>query len=133
VGGRELSVFVGAPQRAEGASLQPRQAASEELCISDQQSNGGGGGIACAEPAIVEREGTVLETAGLQSSSIAVLVPNGIPSVTVTDSDGSSHVLRVSNNVAEIEDASASAVSYAMPNGSPHTQSISGPAPSPQG
>lgn len=132
VGGRELTLFVGAPQQPQGVSLQPRQAASEELCISDRQSSGGGGGIACSYVTTIEREGMVLETAGLRSSSIAVLVPNGVSSATVIDSDGLSHELRVSNNVAEIEDASASSVSYTMPNGSLHQQPISGPGSSPE-
>ncbi len=51
-------------------------------------------------------------------------MPNGVSSVTLTDNDGTTHQLKVANNVAEIHDGNVSSVRYTLPDGTTRTEKI---------
>jgi len=110
---------VGAPSGAVAAatvglsSVYVWQRPPEELCVVDIQE-GVQGGASCAAVSYATRAGLVVILEPIKGStpSVAVLVPNGVSSVTVTDLDGVSHAVAVSNNVAVVEDAQAQTVHY---------------------
>lgn len=79
---------------------------------------GGAGG--CARASEVESKGVVslYEPSEGAPAHVLAFVPDGVGSVVVTDSDGSSHTLTVTNNLAMYEDANGAAiVSYRLPSG----------------
>jgi len=98
--------------------------AEGEVCMTTitQGSTAAVGG--CAQPAAVEAEGLVGFGVGGKDPKITVLAPNGVTSVTVTDRDGSTHTLPVTNNVALGEAANASTVSFGTPSRGTHTTAI---------
>jgi len=51
-------------------------------------------------------------------------MPNGVSSITLTDNDGTTHQLKVANNVAEIHDGNVSLVRYTLPDGTTRTEKI---------
>lgn len=99
---------------------------SGDDCVMHLTAGGGGGGEICDLPARVESEGEVgigLVAAGARSpgspASVHVdgLLPNGVSSVRITDRDGSSYKVPVTNNVVYHEDSEMSLVSYVLPGG----------------
>lgn len=65
---------------------------------------------------------------GDEHFTIEALVPNSATSLTVTEPDGASHSVAVTNNVATVnlngEDEELSTVSYRLPNGQTHTVDV---------
>lgn len=94
---------------------------------------GAGGGSDCGHPAKVEEEGIVgvgIEGEGATAPGsrptlrVTALVPNGVTSATVTDRDGSSYEVPVTNNVVEREDINAASLSYTLPGGGIQTTNV---------
>ena len=91
---------------------------------------GASGGSVCAPASQVEERGEVgisQEGAGATAPNspatlgITALVPNGVSSITITDRNGSSYSVPVSNNVAEREDINIASVSYTSGGGTQTT------------
>lgn len=94
-------------------------------CLMHIAASGSAGEI-CDPPATAESEGEIgigLVAAGAASpgspESIHVdgLLPNGVSSVRITDRDGSSYDVPVTNNVIYHEDSEMASVSYVLPGG----------------
>jgi hypothetical protein len=71
-------------------------------------------------------------TQKLTPTIVTVLVPNGVKSVTLTDANGSSREIPVTNNVVSVEDGElaqppAAAVSYELPSGQIHSAQMPTP------
>lgn len=83
---------------------------------------------ACSPRADAEREG--VDLIHLPSPSlglnVAVLVPNGVPSVAFTDRDGSLHTIAVTNNVAIMEDPNLASFHYVLPDGTTRVTNVQG-------
>lgn len=89
--------------------------------------HGGSGG--CGRASDVEAKGSVslYEATEGAPARIRAFVPDGVASVVVTDRDGSSHVVAVTNNLAIYEDLnSPSTVSYRLPSGVTQTTDVAG-------
>lgn len=95
-------------------------------CIWEQiASQGAGGG--CGRMSDVESKGSVslYEATEGAPAEIRALVPDGVSNMVVADSDGSSHVVAVTNNLAMYEDPkSPSVVSYSLPDGVTQTTNV---------
>lgn len=94
---------------------------------------GAAGGSICSQPAQIEKEGAIgifQEGPGATAPGspatlrVTVLVPNGVRNVTVTDRDGSSYKVPVTNNVAEREDIEAASVAIELPGGKTATTNV---------
>lgn len=86
---------------------------------------GGAGG--CSKASEVESKGVVslYEPKEGATPHITAFVPDGVSSVIITDADGSSHAIAVTNNLALYEDANdPSTVSYTLPNGVNQTTNV---------
>lgn len=87
-----------------------------QICMADEFTKATA--IACSPAEDAEREGVILIMPNLGSSpSIAVLVPNGVSSVTFGRQDNTSTSSPVVNNVAVTEDPTITAIHYRMPTG----------------
>jgi hypothetical protein len=90
----------------------PAGATEEEVCVLDEQA-GGGMAAGCDSPAVAEARGiSVIHMPAVEAgaTSVAVLVPNGVGQVSFTDSEGVTHTSAVTDNVAAVEDQSASKI-----------------------
>jgi hypothetical protein len=90
--------------------------------ISPHEQSGG-----CGRASDVESKGTVglYEATEGTAAHILAFVPDGVGSVVVTDSDGSSHPVAVTNNFAIYEDSNRpSSVSYTLPDGVNQTTNV---------
>lgn len=94
---------------------------------------GAAGGSVCGRPTTVEEEGVVgvgFEGKGATAPGspptlrVTAMVPNGVTSVKVTDRDGSSYDVAVTNNVVMREDINAASVSYSLPGGGNQTTNV---------
>jgi hypothetical protein len=95
-------------------------------CFWDRTASGGSDG--CGRVADLEARGAVslYEANENANPHVLVLVPDGVSSVTIKDSDGSSHAVAVVSNIAVYEDtAKPASVSFTLPNGSAETTDIS--------
>lgn len=144
-----IGVFLRDPKRARIASASSLRAPSgailaavvghtevyalhhskSEDCVMDL-TVGASGGSVCAPASQVEERGEVgisQEGPGATAPNspatlrVTALVPNGVKSITVTDRDGSSYGVPVSNNVAEREDINIASVSYTSGGGTQTT------------
>jgi len=88
-----------------------------EVCLTDIQA-GKGGATACGRPAEVQENGVQVGTREPNTpTSVAVLVPDGTPSATVTDTNGSTQTQKAANNVIAVTDPGLASVTYTMPSG----------------
>jgi hypothetical protein len=88
-----------------------------------------GGHGACGKADIVESQGMVslYEPGEGPPRHILAFVPDGVASVVVNDSDGSSHAVSVANNLAVYEDLNIpSTVSFKLPNGASEVTNVAG-------
>jgi hypothetical protein len=107
---------------------------TDVICMIDRmQGTGPGGGPAgaaslCGDAAVVEAEGIVaVSTSPNAPPRVAVLVPNGVPSVAFVNRDGGAQRSAVTNNVAAEEgNANLVSVEYTLPGGAVHTTTIEG-------
>jgi hypothetical protein len=91
--------------------------ANGEVCLSVVQL-GKGGATACGRPSEVQENGVSVATrAPGNPTSMAVLVPDGTSSATVTDTSGTARTQQVTNNVVTATSASLASVTYTMPSG----------------
>lgn len=104
-------------------SLSPGNAGND-LCIEDLTPTSSVG-AGCGRIATVMRHGIVIvsesDTLGV---NVIMLLPNGVTQVNVSNRDGASSTLNVSNNVADIEDANVASVSYELEDGTTITEAI---------
>ena len=132
------SVYVWEAQAATPTTPTGEREVSElDICDAIQSPSGSGGG-GCAPAAEVDTRGSVGFTRNVEPTTgqlspwtVTALVPDGVTSITLIDSDGSTHSVAVTDNVAVAEDASlaeqpAAAVSYELSGGT--TESIPLPA-----
>lgn len=89
------------------------------LCLIELA--GTGGGAACGPVAAAEREGIDAFSSEAGRITDAVLVPNGVTTVTFTDRNGTIHTVHVTNNFAAIEDANLATTHYVVPGGADMT------------
>ena len=82
-------------------------------------------GVSCGSAAQVEAEGIVM-TAGAdgKQQAVAALLPNGVTSVTATDSDGASETVHAPNSAVSINDPAITSISYRLPDGTPHVTNL---------
>lgn len=137
----DRSVYVwerakGEPMGAPGTPPSGTQMVCEGFAIGNTS---GPGDVGCGPIGKIAETGAVSfsharlpGTQTLTPTIVTVLVPNGVKSVTLTDSNGSSHEVPVTNNVVSVEDGAlapppAAAVSYELPNGQIHSSQM--PAP----
>ena len=95
-------------------------------CFWERTPSGGHGG--CGRASDVEAKGAVslYEANEHAHPHILALVPDGVASVVITDSDGSSHTVSVANNFAVYEDLKTpSSVSFTLPNGAIEATTVS--------
>jgi hypothetical protein len=139
----ELSVYVW--ERAPGErTIGPRTPPATEQMVCESYEihgavHGTGDGLGCGPAREIAETGNVTfgqvripGTRKLSPMTVTALVPNGVKSVSFTDSDGSSYEVKVTNNVVIVEDEKlapppATAVSYKLPDGK--TQTFPMPAP----
>jgi hypothetical protein len=103
-----------------------RHSPTNDDCFWVRTPSGGHGG--CGRAAEVEAKGAVslYEANEYAHPYILTLVPDGVASVVITDSDGSSHTVAVTNNFAVYEDLKIpSSVSFTLPNGVTETTNVS--------
>jgi hypothetical protein len=112
---------------ASASNGEPGPPHGEELCFSLEQSNGSGG-TACGAVARAEQHGITLSSEG-GSTSLAALVPNGVGFVTVSEANGSSREVPVSDNVVAVDGSHLKELSYKLASGATESQSV-GPHPS---
>lgn len=124
---------VGALVAPSGAVLAATNGASEafvshnsegEICVTTITQGNSAAEGGCGQPASVEAEGLVGFGIGGKAPKITVLAPNGVTAVTVTNHDGSTQVLPVTNGVALGDATNAATVSYSTPSHGPHTTAI---------
>lgn len=114
---------------AEAAAMEGSQGKTaplpgNKICVIDQEV-GGGRGSTCGPSATVKAHGIVETTevfAPKPHTTVTVLVPNGVPSVTFVDRDGTSYEAKVTKNVVVVEDQNlapqpSTAISFKLPNG----------------
>jgi hypothetical protein len=104
-----------------------RQTPTTDDCFWVRTPSGGHGG--CGRASEVEAKGAVslYEANEHAHPYILALVPDGVTSVVIADSDGSSHTVAVTNNFAVYEDLQTpSSVSYTLPNGAIESTNVSG-------
>lgn len=75
-------------------------------------------GIAWAGPAT--------ESSGPGPVNVVAMVPDGVPTVEVTDGNGSKHAIGVVNNVVDYSAASVTELRYTLPNGHVESHKLSG-------
>jgi hypothetical protein len=95
-------------------------------CFWDRTAAGGSGG--CGRVSDLEARGAVslYEANATDNPHVLAIVPDGVSSVTIKDSDGSSHTVAVASNIAVYEDAAKPAsVSFTLPNGAEESTDIS--------
>lgn len=92
-------------------------------CLMVVESTSEGGSCGRTDELLKEGMITVHVAFGGQVR-VGVLMPNGVGNVTLTDRDGTSHQLKVANNVAEMYDAKVASVRYTLPGGSTRTERI---------
>jgi hypothetical protein len=92
-----------------------------EVCLTDLQV-GKGSATACGRPAEVQQNGVEVGLGGPNTHpSMAVLVPDGVTSATVTYTSGSSYAQEVTNNIIAVTDPNVTSVSYTAPSGATKT------------
>lgn len=97
------------------------------ICIVEVLSNGPES-IACGPSAKIEERGLIginMPSKDAPNLYAAALVPNGVTSVTVTDNNGATYAVPVSNNAVIVEDPNLAAVSYGLPNGGVNNATVS--------
>ena len=137
-GSRKVYVWELSSGQPSGPSAGSRPAATTEVCVGWTAPSGGGSGD-CGPASQLDARGSVAigrvfdRTKGtLSPTTVTVLVPNGVKTVTLTDRDGVSYEANVTNNVVVVEDENlapppATAVSYQLPNGA--TEAVPMPTP----
>jgi hypothetical protein len=93
--------------------------APQEDCLVDVES-GGEVTTACSPSSAAETEGvSFVGKPGISSGvNVAALVPNGVTTVRITESDGSTRSVAVVNNVMDYASSNMTGFSYVMPSGS---------------
>lgn len=84
--------------------------------------------IACGPTTTIEDRGIIgikLPSMSTPTLGATALVPNGVTSVTVTDNNGSTHAVAVSDNSVFIEDPNLASVSFELPNGEVNSETVS--------
>lgn len=133
VGNREVYVWE-VPGGEDIAPFSRRHAASTtEVCIGWEEAGGGGTG-SCGPASAAAEHGSVTvgrvrnqSTGALSARIVTILVPNGVQDVTLTDRDGATRNVKVTNNVVIEEGESlasppaAAAVTYRLPTGRTET------------
>lgn len=112
------------------------QPSNAEICVVDLEA-AGIGGVACDRTPQAEAHGVVLALrpgatalAGGATLTTAVLVPDGVSTVTFVDRSGSIRTSAIENNVAVLADAQLASVRYSIPAGGEFVQPIpTSPAP----
>jgi len=106
------------------------QPSNAEICVVDLEA-AGIGGAACERTPQAEAHGVVLalrpdatDLAGGATLTAAVLVPDGVSTVTFVDRSGSIHTAAVENNAAVLADAQLASVRYSTPTGGEFVQPI---------
>lgn len=138
----DRSVYVwerakGEPMGGPGTPPTGTQTVCEGYLVGN--TNPGPGGVACGPISRMAETGAVSfgqarlpGTHTLSSTIVTALVPNGVNSITLTDANGSSYKVPVTNNVVSVEDdklapAPAAAVSYTLPDGQIHSSQLPTP------
>lgn len=83
---------------------------------------------ACDPSWAVEAEGIAWAGPPTGSSApvnVVAMVPDGVPTVEVTDGDGSKHTVNVVNNVADYSASSVTELRYTLPNGHVESRNLS--------
>jgi hypothetical protein len=105
------------------------QPSSVEVCVILLEK-AGAGGVACAQTQQAEADGVLLTVRPAAGSvdgatvTTAVLVPDGVGSVSFADRDGTVHPAAVENNVAVLNDPNLKSVDYTLPDGSQYAQTV---------
>jgi hypothetical protein len=101
---------------------------STEICLISGPTRPGtssGGGGVCGSIAGAEERGLAVTTESASGAPVVLgLVPNGNPSVTVTNTDGTTETIPVKNNVYEITSGHPSTVSLNEASGNATTRHL---------
>jgi hypothetical protein len=119
--GAVLATVVGQTEVYASQITQGSGGATED-CVTHFTGHAGGG--VCASAAKVENEGIVGVGGPQGVVRITALLPNGVKSVKITDNDGATYEVAVTNNVVEHEDSNAVTFTYALPGNQIHTTNI---------
>jgi hypothetical protein len=118
-------IYVWAAAATGQSVLGSTSSGSGEICLMNKGADGASGS-SCSPESMAIKHGIVDVHRTLEPTpeptTVVVLVPNGVRSVTFTNRNGSTNVVTVANNVAVVEDdnlasAPATAVSYTLPDG----------------
>lgn len=112
---RPGSVLAATPAHPAAAIYATRTGGN--VCVTKLSATGGGG--SCGPIATVEETGLGVVKLPADGSPVGVtlLLPNGVTSITVTDTDGKTRQVPVTNNVVSVEETGLSSVNYALPSG----------------
>jgi hypothetical protein len=122
VSGVSLAAVDGANEVFVGTRRSP----TNDDCFWVRTPSGGHGG--CGRASQLETKGAVslYEANEHAHPYILALVPDGVRSVVIANSDGSSHTVAVTNNFATYEDPTTpSSVSFTLPDGVTETTNVS--------
>jgi hypothetical protein len=139
-GDRHLYVWeraAGAPMGKSGTPSAKTQLICQGYLVGQAASSPGG--VSCGEISELAQTGSVTfgkvrnpGTHTFSNAIVTVLVPNGVKSVTITDANGTTYEVPVTNNVASVEDSKlapppAAAVLYKLPDGQVHSAELPTP------
>lgn len=82
------------------------------------------GGSSCGRSNELQNEALLDVNVSSGHVRVGVLMPNGVNSMALFDHDGTSHVVKITNNVAEAYDSNVASVQYKLPDGSTRTENI---------
>lgn len=82
------------------------------------------GGSSCGRSNELQNEALLDVNVSSGHVRVGVLMPNGVNSVTLFDHDGTSRLVKITNNVAEVYDSNVASVQYKLPDGSTRTENI---------